>query len=673
VSRVVHPSRWLGGAAPTRMSLWPAVGAGFERRQPAKGMDIVGERVWGWWRRQRAKRLDWVRARAIMHSAREMERLSEAALDEQIGVVRAQAVVERGLPMAVDRAFAVGYEVIRRELGLSLHPEQVIGALALSEGCCAELATGEGKTVTAILPAAIDGWLGRGVHVITVNDYLARRDAATTSPAFKRLGISVGVLQDSSKPLERREAYLCDVTYAADKQIVFDHLRDRLCAPLQPRLAGLLLDQLCGATDGDWGRLVVQRGLYSAIVDEADSVLIDDAITPAIIASPGKEGEGEAHIRIATLLAQRFTKGVDYRNDVTRRRVELTDAGRAKLAEVVETDGTLPAFWSGPRRREELMSLALGARDFYVRGEDYIVRDGEVMIVDRSTGRILPGRQWQLGLHQAVQAKEGVKLTPENQVAARTSYQGFFQRYARLAGMTGTAREVAHEMYEWYRMPVVAIPTHRKVRRTRAADRVHETEGEKLEAVVERVESVQATGRPILVGTWSVTASEKVAAMLTARGVPCQLLNAMQETREAGIVEDAGELGRVTVATNMAGRGTDIRLTDATRALGGLLVIATERHDEARVDRQLAGRAGRQGDPGRVEFFVSFEDRLIRQHAPGWMLRLVRRLPPALDLAGKAALWWFCQRAAEAQWVATRAQAARAEAWMDKAMHSVTR
>ncbi len=673
MTRVLNPSRWLGGTAPTRMSLWPAVVGGFERRQPAKGMDVVGERVWGWWRRQRARRLDWVRARAIMHAARELERLGEAALDEQIGVVRAQAVVERDQPLAVDRAFAVGYEVIRRELGLSLHPEQVIGALALSDGCCAELATGEGKTVTAILPAAIDGWLGRGVHVITVNDYLARRDAATTLPAFRRLGVSVGVLQEGSTPLERREAYLKDVTYAADKQIVFDHLRDRLCAPLQPRLAGLLLDQLCGASGGDWGRLVVQRGLYSAIVDEADSVLIDDAITPAIIASPGQEGEGEAHIRIATLLAQRFTAGADYRLDAVRRRVEMTEQGRSKLAKLVEEEGTLPAFWAGPRRREELMCLALGAREFYIRGEDYVVRDGEVLIVDRSTGRILPGRQWQLGLHQAVQAKEGVKLTPENQVAARTSYQGFFQRYARLAGMTGTAREVSHEMYEWYRMPVVAIPTHRKVRRTRATDRVFDTEAEKLEAVAERVVNVQATGRPVLVGTWSVTASEKLAAMLGARGVVCQLLNANQEVREAGIVETAGELGHVTVATNMAGRGTDIRLTEATRALGGLLVIATERHDEARVDRQLAGRAGRQGDPGRVEFFVSFEDRLIRQHAPAWMVRLVKRLPPAMDVAGKAALWWFCQRAAEAQWVAARAQAARAEAWLDKALHSVTR
>jgi preprotein translocase subunit SecA len=652
------------------------VSASVRRREPAKGIDQLGERVWGWWRRQRARRLDWVRARAIMHAARELERHSEAALDDQIGVVRAQAAVERGSPLAVDRAFAIGYEVIRRELGLSLHPEQVVGALALSEGCCAELATGEGKTVCAILPAAIDAWLGRGMHVITVNDYLARRDAATTLPAYTRLGLTVGVLQESSTPLERRRAYACDITYTSDKQIIFDHLRDRLVEPLQPRLAGLLLDELVGVAgtgERDWGRLVVQRGLFSAIVDEADSVLIDDAITPAIIAVPGKEGEGEVHIRLATTMAPGFVPGEDYVPDPLRKRVDFTARGREKLAALVREGDALPPFWSGPRRREEIMSLVISARDFYIRGEDYVVRDGEVMIVDRSTGRILPGRQWQLGVHQAVQAKEGLTLTPENQVAARTSYQGFFQRYTRLAGMTGTAREVSHEMYEWYRMPVVSIPTHKKVARRRAPDRFFSTAHEKLSAAADRVAAVNATGRPVLVGTWSVTASEQLAAMLGARGVVCQLLNAMQETREAAIVERAGEIGAVTVATNMAGRGTDIRLPEAAKALGGLLVVATERHDEARVDRQLAGRAGRQGDPGRVEFFVSLEDRLIRQHAPRWMLALVKRLPDGLARSGKVTMWWFCQRAAEAQWTAARAQAARAEAWMDKALHSVTR
>ncbi len=285
-----------------------------------------------------------------------------------------------------------------------------------------------------------------------------------------------------------------------------------------------------------------------------------------------------------------------YTVDTRLRKVKLTDAGRDRLAELSER---LPAFWAGPRRREELIVQALYAKELYKRGEEYVIKDGGVLIVDRSTGRILPGRQWQLGVHQqAVEAKEGVKLTAENVAVARSSYQTFFQKYRRLSGMTGTAQEVAREMWAWYRLPVVRVPTHKPVARTKARDRVLANEDQKLAAAVDRVIEAHRRGQPVLVGTWSVLTSERVGMMLKAKGIECQVLNATRETEEAAIVERAGEAGAITVATNMAGRGTDIRLTPEARAAGGLLVVTTERNDESRVDRQLAGRAGRQGDPG---------------------------------------------------------------------------
>jgi preprotein translocase subunit SecA len=477
----VRATEWLGReeGSPEAARLWPMLSGSHARRQPAKGFDVFGEAVTGWWARRKARRLDWGRARAIVNAAKKLATLGESLLDEEVKEARAGAILDRHGRGAIDRAFAVGYEAVRREVGLSLHVEQVLGALALAEGCCAELATGEGKTVTAILPAALDGWLGRGLHVITVNDYLARRDAEITSPAYRRLGLSVGVIQETTTREGRRR------TYGPDKQILFDHLRDRLLAPLAPRLSGLILSDIAGDEHRpEWGSAIVQRGLFAAIVDEADSVLIDDSVTPAIISAPTEQAAGQEHFLIAAELARRLEEPEHYTVDSRLRRVTLTDGGRERLAELARR---LPAFWAGPRRREELLVQAVYAKELYRRGEDYIVKGDAVLIVDRSTGRILPGRQWQLGLHQAVEAKEGLKITVENVAVARSSYQAFFQKYRRLSGMTGTAREVANEMWAWYRLPVVRIPTHKPVIRTKAPDRVFVREGEKLEAAADRV------------------------------------------------------------------------------------------------------------------------------------------------------------------------------------------
>jgi preprotein translocase subunit SecA len=657
--------------------LWPALSRPPHRPLPPQGMDLLGEWATGCVARMRSLRRLRRRAETVVRQAESLQTLAEAALDERIESARHAALVHRDDPRAVEEAYAVIYEAVRRTVGLSLYPEQVMGALAMADGCCAEMATGEGKTITAVLPAALEAWSGRGVHVHTVNDYLASRDAQLTGPAYRRLGLTVGVVVDSMDTADRRHAYECCVTYGADKQFIFDHLRDRLLSPLRPSLAGHLLDQVLRGTRGvhgrTWGDAVVQRGLHAAIVDEADSVLIDEAVTPAIIAQDVESGAawgGAEPYRVAAKIAAQLREGEDYIADRRILETVLTDAGRAKLAAMA---ADLPPFWSGPRRREELILQALGAREFFKNGDDYIIRDGKVVIVDRSTGRVLEGRQWQHGLHQAVEAKEGLEITGAHQASARSSYQRFFQRYQRLCGMTGTAWEVRHELWRDYKLPVVRIPTHRPVIRKRLPDRVFADERAKFEAVADRVAELHRSGRPVLVGTRTVTASEALGAMLAQRGVPCQILNATREAEEAAIVARAGQEGAVTVATNMAGRGTDIILTPETRRLGGLAVIATERHDEARVDRQLFGRAGRQGDPGLAQAFVSLDDALIRRHGLRPLVALVRTLRGPLRRPAAVLLWWSAQLAAGRRAAMMRRETMRHEAWLELSLQSESR
>lgn len=668
---VLRAREWLAqGPRDSSAHLWPMISMTRPRRPLSQGLDMLGEGLNGWWARARVRRLDWRRATCIMQAAEGLKNFSDAALLHEAGEARAAVIIDRDDASAIDRAFSIGYEAVRREVGFSLHAEQVLGALALAQGCCAELATGEGKTVTAILPAALDAWLGRGFHIVTVNDYLARRDADITRGAFRRLGLRVGVIQEGSTPHERKAAYTADITYAADKQVIFDYLRDRLASPLLPRMSGLLLDSLLHRAGGeDWTGHVVQRGLYAAIVDEADSVLIDEAITPAII-SLQAEDSPSPHYAVGAKIAEEMQSGTHYEVETRHRTVRLTDAGRTLLERAA---AGLPPFWSGARRREELISQALHAKELYRLNEDYVIKDGAVQIVDRSTGRILVGRQWQLGLHQAVEAKEGIAPKGENTAAARSSYQAFFQKYQRLAGMSGTAHEVRRELWSWYRLPVVRIPTHRPVVRKAAPDSVHTTEEAKLTAAVERVARAHAKGQPVLVGTWSVLTSERMAEMLRARGIDCQVLNANREAEEAAIIAGAGRRGAVTVATNMAGRGTDILLDAESRAAGGLLVVSTERHDEHRVDRQLAGRAGRQGDPGAVHAFVSLEDRLIAQHGLSPLVWAVRGTAGPLRRLVARMLWWLSQRNASRRWVVIRAEASRADAWLEMSMQQVAR
>ncbi|HED54892.1 MAG TPA: prepilin peptidase [Phycisphaerales bacterium] len=649
--------------------LWPALSHARHRLPPPQGLDAFGSWLEGRVVRRAIRADRTQRAEHILELSELMQSFSEAALDERIEGIRNDVRLDPTSRETVDRAFAIIREVIRRTLGLGLYPEQIIGGLIMAEGAGAEMATGEGKTVTAILPAALLGWTGRGVHILTVNDYLANRDAEITLPAYRRLGLHVGVITESTPNAQRRQAYDADLTYAADKQVIFDFLRDSLLQPGVPSLSGVLLRELSGEGVEPWTERIVHRGFHAAIVDEADSVLIDEAATPAIIAAEELgEGSGEdptgTHHKVAASIAAKLEVDRHYKVDAKLRHVELTPEGRACLAELT---GEMPAFWRGPRRREEIVRTALIAKEIQVLGDDYIVRDGKVEIIDRSTGRVLEGRQWQMGLHQAVEAKEGLEPTKARRTSTRISYARFFQQYQHLCGMSGTLHEVADELWSTYRLAVVRVPTHRPVIRKELPDVVCPDEGAKLQAVVDRVCEIHSTGQPVLVGTRSVLTSETLGSLLAQRGVECQILNAEREEQEASIVARAGQRGAVTVATNMAGRGTDIKLDQESKALGGLVVIGTERHTERRVDRQLFGRSGRQGDPGLAQMYVCCEDQLI----------LSSGLPPLIWLAKKthfgpfaSLLWKQAQWLASKRAVSHRITTARADSWHEMAMNT---
>jgi preprotein translocase subunit SecA len=655
--------------------LWHTLARPVERPAPAKGLDLVGEWIHGRIHHARTTHDSRERATRIAELADTLRNHSDAALADYAEPVIDAARLESTRPEArdasTDNAFALLTEVIRRELGLSLHVEQIMGALAMAQGAAAEMATGEGKTITAILPTALLAWRRKGVHVITVNDYLATRDAEIVAPCLRRVGLTVASITNDSKQAERRAAYDADVTYAADKQIVFDFLRDRLKAPTSTSITRSLIEDILDDHAGDWHDRVVQRGLHAAVVDEADSVLIDEAVTPAIIsADPADDGgdpnDPARHHRIAAQLARELEPDRDYTLDRRARHIALTDQGRQRLAEAA---GSLPAFWAGARRREELIKTALTAKELMTLGDDYILKDGKtVEIIDRSTGRVLEGRRWQQGLHQAVEAKEGVELSEARRTSSRIGYARFFQRYRHLCGMSGTIFEVRDELWRTYRLPVIRIPTHKPIARTEAKDAYHLTEDDKINAVVTRVREVHAKGQPILVGTRSVLTSERIASELQEAGIPCRVLNAEREKEEAEIVAQAGKARAVTVATNMAGRGTDIKLDHEARDLGGLLVIGTERHQERRVDRQLVGRAGRQGDPGRAEMHVSFDDDLIRLFGLTPLAALARRWTMLRPL-----LWNLAQAAGSARARATRASSAHQENWLEFTLHSESR
>lgn len=547
--------------------------------------------------------------RAVAKLADELRALDDDALRESAAQLSREAVAEGLSARLRARSFALVREATRRERGIAHHPVQLLAADAMLDGRIVEMATGEGKTITTMLAAAGAALAGIPVHVMTVNDYLAHRDAEELAPIYARLGLSVGFTRHDLSMAERRAAYACDIVYATSQTIVFDYLRDRLALGGRRSPARLRLATTSGLVEQP-----VQRGLHFALVDEIDSVLIDEAQTPLII-SGGTPGEVDASNEEAALrLARGLEQGRHFLLEPQLRRVTLTPAGEARLAEQVRD---FSGYWRAKRAREELAVQALSALHLYRRDHDYIVLDGKVQIVDASTGRVLPDRQWQQGLHQLIEIKEGCEVSGRRVVTAQITYQEFFRRYLRLAGATGTGAEVAREIRSVYGVPMLRVPTHRPPRRIHRGVHLAPSQAEKWRAVARSVAELSAHGRPVLVGTKSVAASERLSAELDAAGIAHRVLNARQDAEEAAIVAEAGGRGRVTVATNMAGRGTDIKLERAVEALGGLHVILTEFHESSRVDRQLYGRAARQGDRGSCEAIVSLDDDLLREQVSG--------------------------------------------------------
>lgn len=550
-------------------------------------------------------------AKKVLALEKQFRELADAKLKADAQQLREIFRRNREVPSDMDRAFALIREVAFRQIGEKPFPVQIAGAFAIENGCVAEMATGEGKTLATTMPATVAGWRGRGCHVITVNDYLAKRDAEWMGKIYHFCGLSTAYIEQQTPPTERRQAYLADITYCTNKEVSADFLRDRLALGRLKSLSSTLLTKIVSGNQQITDRLV-QRGLNCAIVDEADSVLVDEAVTPLIISGEAPNSEQVAVFGHAAELAALLDPEKDFSVLPRFRDTELTNEGKAHLAQLCQN---MPGFWKGRRRREEMVIQALTASQFYQRGKQYVVEDDKVVIVDEFTGRLMPDRSWREGLHQAVEAKEKLEINPPKDTYARVSFQRFFRMYSKLSGMTGTASEATAEFWQIYHLPVTVIPTNKPCIRKYLPDIVLPTESAKWQTIVSQIKQVHQTGRPILIGTRSVKASEHLSGLLNDEKLDHQVLNAIYHLQEAQIVAGAGQPAKITVATNMAGRGTDIKLGRGIAELGGLHVIATERHESARIDRQLFGRCARQGDPGSAQAIVSLEDELIARYA----------------------------------------------------------
>ena len=549
-----------------------------------------------------------------------MMALSDEQLKDKTGEFKKRLEDGETLDDILVDAYAVVREAARRVLGTEHYHVQLIGGIILHQGRIAEMKTGEGKTQTCLLPAYLNALEGKGVHVVTVNDYLAKRDAEWMGQVHEALGLTVGVVLNSMKPEERREAYKCDITYVTNNELGFDYLRDNMV---------IYKEQL------------VLRDLHYAIIDEVDSVLIDEARTPLIIS--GQSGKSTKLYEACDILARQLTRGEDMEElskmdaimGVEREEtgdfivnekdkvVNLTQQGVSKVERFFQIENL-----ADPENIEiqHNIILALRAHNLMFRDQDYVVKDDQVLIVDEFTGRIMPGRRYSDGLHQAIEAKEHVKVKRESKTLATITFQNFFNKFEKKAGMTGTALTEEKEFRDIYGMDVIEIPTNKPVARTDRQDSVYKTRKEKLNAIVEAIIEAHSKDQPVLVGTITIEASEELSALLKKRGIDHKVLNAKFHEMEAEIVADAGIHGAVTIATNMAGRGTDIKLDDESRAAGGLKIIGTERHESRRIDNQLRGRSGRQGDPGESRFYISLEDDLMRLFGSERMIAMFNAL-----------------------------------------------
>ncbi|WP_329756498.1 preprotein translocase subunit SecA [Allisonella histaminiformans] len=515
-----------------------------------------------------------------------LKNLSDASLAHKTVEFKNRLANGETLDDILPEAFAVVREASRRVLGMRQYDVQLIGGMVLHSGNIAEMCTGEGKTLVAVAPVYLNALEGKGAHVITVNDYLAKRDSEWMGQVYKFLGLSVGLIVHDLDFNQRKIAYNSDVTYGTNNEFGFDYLRDNMVTRL---------DQM------------VQRPLHYCLIDEVDSILIDEARTPLIISGPGQKST-DMYYTVAKLVPK-LEKDVDYTIDEKQKTVAPTEAGVAKMEKLLHVDNL---YDTKNLELNHIFNQALRAETMMKRDRDYVVKDGEVIIVDEFTGRMMYGRRYSDGLHQAIEAKEGCKVERESQTLATITFQNYFRMYDKLAGMTGTAKTEEQEFIKIYGLEVFQIPTNKPIRRVDLPDAIYKTKRGKIRAVVREVKRRHATGQPILIGTTSIEQSEELSHYLKKEGIVHNVLNAKYHEKEAMIVAQAGQKGQVTIATNMAGRGTDIVLGDGVAELGGLAIIGTERHESRRIDNQLRGRAGRQGDPGSSQFFLSLDDDLLR-------------------------------------------------------------
>ena len=571
-----------------------------------------GDRFWSFFGGPVGRRM--ARWRILFEEVEQLERQFEGLTDPQLKKeslsLRFRAKSGEKLDRLIPMAAALIRVAAQRTLEMRPYDVQIIGGMALFQGSVAEMDTGEGKTLTATIPMYMHALTGKGSHLATVNDYLARRDKELLEPTYRLLGMTTGVIQTDDTPDQRRLAYACDITYGTAKEFGFDFLRDRL---LMRRLGRDARDMLGEGSSQRWddsGDQPVQRGAHFVLVDEADSILIDEARTPLIIGSINEKAREQmmATYEWGAQFAEQFIEDEDFEYDEEKKKVELTLEGRQRLRalpkrELMQSVGMVDMY--------QYMERAIKVRRDYFLDRHYVIRDGEVVIVDEFTGRLAEGRKWRDGIHQAIEAQAEVEVTVPTGQAARITVQDLFLRYQHLSGMTGTARSSAREFRKIYRLQVVPIPTNRPCKRSGLPARVFRTTDEKLTAITEEVTQLHATGRPVLIGTRSIDKSQQLSEKLTDAGIRHQVLNANEIEAEAEIVAAAGTAGNVTVATNMAGRGTDIKLEDGVAELGGLQVICTELHDAARIDRQLMGRCGRQGDPGTFRQYLAIDDDII--------------------------------------------------------------
>jgi preprotein translocase subunit SecA len=601
------------------LALWSTLRIRRHRYEPLQGLDGVANRI-----RTRIKHsrigFSYLKreAEAVCDVEKMWSDLTDTALDNRMKEIREIFARHNQTKIDVRHAFCAVREVAFRETGERPYMVQIMGAMGLYHGQIVEMVTGEGKTLTASIAASVLGWLRRPVHVITVNDYLAQRDADGKQPIYRRCGLhAVAIIGETPEP-ERAQNYRQPIVYITQKELVADWLRDqlklgRIQDPVSTRW--LAEAQLHNTASGRGSRqMTLVPGLHVAVVDEVDAVLIDEAVTPLIIAQPRQEDAQSGLYKRARELALQLKKGDDFEIEHAKKHCELTTGGRDKLESMLRPDEH--AIWRATRRREELVEQALAAEHCYGFRQQYHIVEDKIVIVDEYTGRFMADRTWQHGLHQAVEAKHGLQVTADRDTLASLSFQRFFKLYPHLCGMTGTAADAKAEMETTYGLPVRIIPTNRPLRRTRMPDLIFATMELKFAAVLAEIEGMHKLGRPVLVGTRSIEASEVLGDMLTAKGLEHQVLNASHHKAEAQIVSKAGEPGAIMVATNMAGRGTDIKLGPGVAERGGLHVILTERHTASRVDRQLFGRSGRQGDPGSARCIVCIEDELIIKHAP---------------------------------------------------------